>query len=160
MDVYNHLQCDKVSICMELTYKYKNIYYYGSILYLKSLHSGIVTWLKNFITWLDLTSNFCDIKSQLLYSDFRLPFTWLECHTVGMLTSLDQDECQNFSWSTRIKTLQVSCQDVTSQTKFFKRDLSSSMDKGAGSYLAGMAVAIPILNVDGRRHTNNFSKNI
>jgi len=32
--------------------------------------------------------------------------------------------------------------------------------KGAGSYLAGMAVAIPILNVDGRRHTNNFSKNI
>jgi len=33
-------------------------------------------------------------------------------------------------------------------------------DKGAGSYLAGMAVAIPILNVDGRRHTNNFSKNI
>ena len=30
--------------------------------------------------------------------------------------------------------------------------------KGAGSYLAGMAVAIPILNVDGRRHTNNFSK--
>jgi len=44
--------------------------------------------------------------------------------------------------------------------KFFKRDLSSSMDKGAGSYLAGMAVAIPILNVDGRRHTNNFSKNI
>ena len=28
--------------------------------------------------------------------------------------------------------------------------------KGAGSYLAGMAVAIPILNVDGRRHTNNF----
>ena len=31
---------------------------------------------------------------------------------------------------------------------------------GAGSYLAGMAVAIPILNVDGRRHTNNFSKNI
>ena len=35
-----------------------------------------------------------------------------------------------------------------------------SPDKGAGSYLAGMAVAIPILNVDGRRHTNNFSKNI
>ena len=33
-------------------------------------------------------------------------------------------------------------------------------NKGAGSYLAGMAVAIPILNVDGRRHTNNFSKNI
>ena len=32
--------------------------------------------------------------------------------------------------------------------------------KGAGSYLAGVAVAIPILNVDGRRHTNNFSKNI
>ena len=32
--------------------------------------------------------------------------------------------------------------------------------KGAGSYLAGMAVAIPILNVDGRRHANNFSKNI
>ena len=32
--------------------------------------------------------------------------------------------------------------------------------KGAGSYLAGMAVAIPTLNVDGRRHTNNFSKNI
>ena len=32
--------------------------------------------------------------------------------------------------------------------------------KGVGSYLAGMAVAIPILNVDGRRHTNNFSKNI
>ena len=32
--------------------------------------------------------------------------------------------------------------------------------KGAGSYLAGMAVAIPILNVDGRRHTNNFSKDI
>jgi len=32
--------------------------------------------------------------------------------------------------------------------------------KGAGSYLAGMAVAIPILNVDGRRHINNFSKNI
>jgi len=32
--------------------------------------------------------------------------------------------------------------------------------KGAGSYLAGMAVAIPILNVDGRRHTNNFSKYI
>jgi len=32
--------------------------------------------------------------------------------------------------------------------------------KGAGSYVAGMAVAIPILNVDGRRHTNNFSKNI
>jgi len=32
--------------------------------------------------------------------------------------------------------------------------------KGAGSYLAGMAVAIPILNVDGPRHTNNFSKNI
>ena len=35
-----------------------------------------------------------------------------------------------------------------------------SVAKGAGSYLAGMAVAIPILNVDGRRHTNNFSKNI
>ena len=34
------------------------------------------------------------------------------------------------------------------------------LTKGAGSYLAGMAVAIPILNVDGRRHTNNFSKNI
>ena len=33
-----------------------------------------------------------------------------------------------------------------------------SLLKGAGSYLAGMAVAIPILNVDGRRHTNNFSK--
>jgi len=32
--------------------------------------------------------------------------------------------------------------------------------KGAGSYLVGMAVAIPTLNVDGRRHTNNFSKNI
>ena len=32
--------------------------------------------------------------------------------------------------------------------------------KGGGSYLAGMAIAIPILNVDGRRHTNNFSKNI
>jgi len=38
--------------------------------------------------------------------------------------------------------------------------VSLSKDKGAGSYLAGMAVAIPILNVDGRRHTNNFSKNI
>ena len=38
--------------------------------------------------------------------------------------------------------------------------LPSSAAKGAGSYLAGMAVAIPILNVDGRRHTNNFSKNI
>jgi len=34
----------------------------------------------------------------------------------------------------------------------------NSILKGAGSYLAGMAVAIPILNVDGRRHTNNFSK--
>ena len=33
----------------------------------------------------------------------------------------------------------------------------SAGDKGAGSYLAGMAVAIPILNVDGRRHTNNFT---
>ena len=32
--------------------------------------------------------------------------------------------------------------------------------KGAGSYLAGMAVAIPILNVDGRRHTNNFENTI
>ena len=30
--------------------------------------------------------------------------------------------------------------------------------KGAGSYLAGMAVAIPILNGDGRRHTKNYSK--
>ena len=38
--------------------------------------------------------------------------------------------------------------------------LVSAAGKGAGSYLAGMAVAIPILNVDGRRHTNNFSKNI
>jgi len=37
---------------------------------------------------------------------------------------------------------------------------ASTCIKGAGSYLAGMAVAIPILNVDGRRHTNNFSKNI
>jgi len=35
---------------------------------------------------------------------------------------------------------------------------NSAIFKGAGSYLAGMAVAIPILNVDGRRHTNNFSK--
>jgi len=34
-----------------------------------------------------------------------------------------------------------------------------ALAKGAGSYLAGMAVAIPILNVDERRHTNNFSKN-
>ena len=32
--------------------------------------------------------------------------------------------------------------------------------KGAGSYLAGMAVAIPILNVDGRRHINNFEYTI
>ena len=37
---------------------------------------------------------------------------------------------------------------------------STTSSKGAGSYLAGMAVAIPILNVEGRRHTNNFSKNI
>jgi len=36
----------------------------------------------------------------------------------------------------------------------------TELTKGAGSYLAGMAVAVPILNVDGRRHTNNFSKNI
>ena len=43
-----------------------------------------------------------------------------------------------------------------------RRPLSCDLTgaKGAGSYLAGMAVAIPILNVDGRRHTNNFSKNI
>jgi len=40
------------------------------------------------------------------------------------------------------------------------RTPSVTAAKGAGSYLAGMAVAIPILNVDGRRHTNNFSKNI
>jgi len=37
-------------------------------------------------------------------------------------------------------------------------DFTLHVVKGAGSYLAGMAVAIPILNVDGRRHTNNFSK--
>jgi hypothetical protein len=29
---------------------------------------------------------------------------------------------------------------------------------GAGSGMAGMAVAIPIPNIDGRRHTNNVSK--
>ena len=38
--------------------------------------------------------------------------------------------------------------------------VSCTRIKGARSYLAGMAVAIPILNVDGRRHTNNFSKYI
>jgi len=32
--------------------------------------------------------------------------------------------------------------------------------KGAGSYLAGMAVAIPILNGDGRSHTKNNSKDL
>jgi len=42
----------------------------------------------------------------------------------------------------------------------FNSTLGAAVLKGAGSYLAGMAVAIPILNVDGRRHTNNFSKNI
>ena len=32
--------------------------------------------------------------------------------------------------------------------------------KGAGSYLAGMAVAIRILNGDGRRHTKNYSEDL
>ena len=44
------------------------------------------------------------------------------------------------SYSSSVVTVAVSC----------------TVFKGAGSYLAGMAVAIPILNVDGRRHTNNF----
>jgi len=37
---------------------------------------------------------------------------------------------------------------------------SNDTGKRAGSYVAGMAVAISILNVDGRRHTNNFCKNM
>ena len=48
-----------------------------------------------------------------------------------------------------------------SATVYILSDCNVAIDivtKGAGSYLAGMAVAIPILNVDGRRHTNNFSK--
>ena len=43
-------------------------------------------------------------------------------------------------------------------TKFRQGIHGWDITKGAGSYLAGMAVAIPILNVDGRRHTNKFSK--
>ena len=50
--------------------------------------------------------------------------------------------------------------DLLVENKRF-RCLATPVSKGAGSYLAGMAVAIPILNVDGRRHTNNFNvKNI
>ena len=57
--------------------------------------------------------------------------------------------------------------DLTQWTEMTRSDVTryswnnpapSAGNKGAGSYLAGMAVAIPILNVDGRRHTNNFSK--
>ena len=35
-----------------------------------------------------------------------------------------------------------------------KRGSTLDIIKGAGSYVAGMAVAIPILDVSGRRHTN------
>ena len=51
----------------------------------------------------------------------------------------------------------LTASDTSKTAKITKGDITH---KGAGSYLAGMAVAIPILNVDGRRHTNNFSKNI
>jgi len=49
---------------------------------------------------------------------------------------------------------------IPGSDRFLDIDVLLPLAKGAGSYLAGMAVAIPILNVDGRRHANNFSKNI
>ena len=56
------------------------------------------------------------------------------------------------------------CRSQSKKIRFINRSpealCGTRIFKGAGSYLAGMAVAIPILNVDGRRHTNNFSKNI
>ena len=69
-----------------------------------------------------------------------------ECPTI------DQILCRDNSVS---QTSSIAANDLAD---YF--EISSVRDKGAGSYLAGVAVAIPILNVDGRRHTNNFSKNI
>jgi hypothetical protein len=41
---------------------------------------------------------------------------------------------------------------------FAKMAGQDRQSSGAGSGMAGMALAIPIPNIDGRRHTNNVKK--
>ena len=83
--------------------------------------------------------------------------------SVNMSVTCFQQDRSNGIWPL-LHTAQASKQtsgDPSGQTRDYRGITllnKFTTAKGAGSYLAGMAVAIPILNVDGRRHTNNFSK--
>ena len=79
-----------------------------------------------------------------------------------------QQEAICYQWFKQRLILSVSEPSISQRSQIKEDTVEPSVparenlisSKGAGSYLAGMAVAIPILNVDGRRHTNNFSKDI
>ena len=94
-----------------------------------------------------------------IYASTRSVFLCLDPHNVPHCRILSPDKTE---WRLISATLcEGRCCFVADQLWFMTCIREEEVqDKGAGSYLAGMAVAIPILNVDGRRHTNNFSKNI